>query len=67
MTLSDDNSERLTELQHSRRPLPERLVPAMKEHLQILDTLQAGNPEAAMQAVRHHLAQTLRWWGAVDA
>jgi DNA-binding FadR family transcriptional regulator len=39
----------------------------MKEHLQILDTLQAGNPEAAMQAVRHHLAQTLRWWGAVDA
>jgi len=66
MTIYEENCDRINVLQHSRRPLPERIVPAMKEHLQILDTLQAGNPEAAMQAVRHHLAQTLRWWGAVD-
>ncbi|XOT95027.1 FCD domain-containing protein, partial [Alcaligenes pakistanensis] len=67
ITIYEENCDRINVLQHSRRPLPERIVPAMKEHLQILDTLQAGNPEAAMHAVRHHLAQTLRWWGAVDA
>ncbi|WP_417276415.1 GntR family transcriptional regulator [Castellaniella sp.] len=57
------NHDRITVLQLSRRLLPERIIPAMDEHLQILDAVLQGREEAAMQAVRGHLAGTLRWWG----
>jgi len=57
------NHDRITVLQLSRRLLPERIIPAMDEHLQILDAVLQGREEAAMRAVRLHLAGTLRWWG----
>lgn len=57
------NYDRITVLQLSRRLLPERIIPAMDEHLQILDAILDGQEESAMQAVRLHLAGTLRWWG----
>lgn len=57
------NHDRITVLQLSRRLLPERIIPAMDEHLQILDAILQGREDAAMLAVRQHLAGTLRWWG----
>ena len=57
------NHDRITVLQQSRRLLPERIVPAMDEHLCIIDAILARRGADAMQAVRDHLAGTLRWWG----
>ena len=57
------NYDRITVLQQSRRLLPERIIPAMDEHLRIIDAVLAGHEEDAMRAVRAHLAGTLRWWG----
>ena len=57
------NHDRITVLQQSRRLLPERIIPAMDEHLRIIDAVLAGREEDAMRAVRAHLADTLRWWG----
>ena len=57
------NRDRITVLQQSRRLLPERIVPAMDEHLLIIDAILEGRPHDAVQAVRDHLAGTLRWWG----
>ncbi len=57
------NHDRITVLQQSRRLLPERIIPAMDEHLRIIDAVLAGREEDAMRAVRAHLAGTLRWWG----
>lgn len=60
------NHDRITVLQLSRRLLPERIVPAMDEHLRILDAILQGQERTAMEAVRLHLAGTLRWWGVVE-
>jgi len=57
------NYDCITVLQQSRRLLPERIIPAMDEHLRIIDAVLAGHEEDAMRAVRAHLAGTLRWWG----
>ncbi len=57
------NYDRITVLQQSRRLLPERIIPAMEEHLRIIDAVLAGHEEDAMRAVRAHLSGTLRWWG----
>jgi DNA-binding GntR family transcriptional regulator len=57
------NYDRITVLQQSRRLLPERIIPAMDEHLRIIDAVLAWHEEDAMRAVRAHLAGTLRWWG----
>jgi len=57
------NHDRITVLQQSRRFLPERIIPAMDEHLRIMDAILDGQEDAAMQAVRRHLSGTLRWWG----
>ncbi|CAM3787150.1 GntR family transcriptional regulator [Castellaniella denitrificans] len=57
------NHDRITVLQQSRRLLPERIIPAMDEHLRIIDAVLAGREEDAMRAVRAHLSGTLRWWG----
>jgi DNA-binding GntR family transcriptional regulator len=58
-----NNHDRITVLQLSRRLLPERIIPAMDEHMRILDAILDGKEAAAMQAVRTHLAGTMRWWG----
>ncbi|MHA3904791.1 GntR family transcriptional regulator [Castellaniella sp. WN] len=57
------NYDRITVLQQSRRLLPERIIPAMDEHLRIIDAVLAGREEDAVRAVRAHLSGTLRWWG----
>ena len=57
------NHDRITVLQLSRRLLPERIVPAMDEHLQIIDAVLSGDADVAVRAVRTHLTGTLRWWG----
>lgn len=57
------NHDRITVLQLSRRLLPERIIPAMDEHLRIIDAVLASKEEGAMKAVRSHLRGTLRWWG----
>lgn len=59
----DDNRDRITVLQQSRHFLPERIVPAMTEHLHIIDAILTGQTQEAMAAVRQHMAGTLRWWG----
>jgi len=57
------NRERIRIMQNSRPLLPDRIVPAMEEHLVILDAISGQRPDAAEQAVRDHCRQTLRWWG----
>lgn len=57
------NRERIRIMQNSRPLLPDRIVPAMEEHLAILDAIEAGHAEVAAHAVRDHCRQTLRWWG----
>jgi DNA-binding GntR family transcriptional regulator len=57
------NRDRISVLQHSRPLLPDRIVPAMEEHLAILDAIDSGDEHAAADAVRRHFIQTLRWWG----
>lgn len=60
-----NNCDRITVMQHSRRLLPERIIPAMEEHLLIIDAILGGAEEDAIRAVRHHFARTLHWWGIV--
>ncbi|CAM5779281.1 GntR family transcriptional regulator [Castellaniella caeni] len=62
-----NNLDRIIVLQRSRRLLPERIIPAMDEHMKIIDAVLDGQAEEAMQAVRDHLSGTLRWWGVLNA
>ncbi len=59
------NRDRISVIQHSRPLLPDRIVPAMEEHLQIMDAIAGGNEEQAAAEVRDHFRQTLRWWGII--
>lgn len=61
----DRNRDRISVIQHSRPLLPDRIVPAMEEHLGIMDAIAAGDEERAAAAVRDHFRQTLRWWGII--
>ncbi len=60
------NRDRISVIQHSRPLLPDRIVPAMEEHLAILDAVASGDEQRAADAVRNHYRQTLRWWGIID-
>lgn len=59
------NRDRISVIQHSRPLLPDRIVPAMHEHLAIMDAIAAGDEERAAAVVRDHFRQTLRWWGII--
>lgn len=59
------NRDRISVMQHSRPLLPDRIIPAMGEHLAILDAVAGGDENAAAAAVRDHFRQTLRWWGII--
>jgi len=59
------NRDRISVMQHSRPLLPDRIIPAMEEHLLILDALASGDETMAAAAVRNHYHQTLRWWGII--
>jgi DNA-binding GntR family transcriptional regulator len=58
-----ENRNRIAVIQHSRPMLQDRIVPAMREHLTIIDALDAGDIQGAVAAIDVHLVQTLRWWG----
>jgi len=57
------NRMRIAIIQNARPFLQVRIVSAMEEHLAIIDALEQGDAEAAVQAISDHCAQTLRWWG----
>lgn len=59
------NRDRISVIQHSRPLLPDRIVPAMEEHLAILDAISSGDEQLAADEVRKHFRQTLRWWGII--
>lgn len=59
------NRDRISVIQHSRPLLPDRIVPAMEEHMAIMDAIADGDEERAAATVRDHFRQTLRWWGII--
>lgn len=59
------NRDRISVIQHSRPLLPDRIVPAMVEHIAILDAIASGDEQRAAGEVRSHFRQTLRWWGII--
>ena len=50
-------------IQNTRPFLPDRIVPAMREHLAIIDAVERRDAEAAVAAIAEHYRTTLRWWG----
>ena len=42
-------------------------MPALEEHLAILDAIRRGDAEGADAATAAHAQQSLRWWGILDA
>ena len=57
------NRDRIAVIQNTRAFLPDRIVPAMREHLAIIDALERRDAEAAVAAIADHYRTTLRWWG----
>lgn len=58
-----ENRDRIAVIQNSRAFLPARIVSAMREHLDIIAALEAGNADAAQNAILTHLTNSLGWWG----
>jgi DNA-binding GntR family transcriptional regulator len=59
------NRDRIAVIQVARPFLHDRIASAMQEHLAIIDALERRDEGAAVQGIRHHYRQTLRWWGIV--
>jgi DNA-binding GntR family transcriptional regulator len=57
------NRNRIAVIQNTRPFLPDRIVPAMREHLAIIDALDRRDDEAAVASIADHCRTTLRWWG----
>jgi DNA-binding GntR family transcriptional regulator len=57
------NRNRIAVIQNSRPFLPDRIVPAMREHLAIIEALVRRDAEAAVAGIAEHCRLTLRWWG----
>jgi DNA-binding GntR family transcriptional regulator len=57
------NRDRIAVIQNTRPFLPDRIVPAMREHLAIIGALERRDPDAAVAAIAEHYRLTLRWWG----
>ena len=57
------NRDRIAVIQNTRPFLPDRIVPAMREHLAIIEALERRDAEAAVAAIAEHYRMTLRWWG----
>lgn len=60
-----ENRNRIAVIQNTRPFLPDRIALAMTEHLAILDAIEAGDADGATAGIRHHLHNTLRWWGVL--
>jgi len=54
-------------MQRSRPQPPDRVVPALEEHVAILEAIRRGDAEGADKATAVHAQQSLRWWGILDA
>lgn len=61
------NRDRIAVVQNTRPFLPDRIVPAMQEHLAIIAALEAQDAEEAVAAIDLHSRSTLRWWGILEA
>lgn len=61
------NRDRIAVVQNTRPFLPDRIVPAMQEHLAIIEALARRDAEAAADAIQVHYRSTLRWWGILEA
>jgi Tfp pilus assembly ATPase PilU len=59
------NRDRIAVIQTSRPFLPDRIVPAMREHLAIIDALERRDAEAAVAAIGLPYRKTLRRWGSL--
>ena len=57
------NRDRISVIQNTRPFLPDRIVPAMREHLAIIDALERADVAATVAAIAEHYRLTLRWWG----
>ncbi|WP_299905510.1 GntR family transcriptional regulator [uncultured Paracoccus sp.] len=57
------NRNRIAIIQNARNFLPDRVRPAMQEHLEIITALESGDSMAVTDCIDHHLKLTLRWWG----
>ena len=57
------NRDRIAVIQKTRPFLPDRILPAMREHLAIIEALERRDAEAAVAQIAVHYRQTLRWWG----
>ena len=60
------NRDRIAVIQNTRPFLPDRIVPAMHEHLAIIDALERRDAEEAVAAIDAHYRTTLRWWGILE-
>lgn len=58
-----DNRDRIAVIQNQRPFLADRIIPAMTEHLAIIDALEARDLPQIQHAIWDHLINTLRWWG----
>lgn len=61
------NRDRIAVIQNTRPFLPDRIVPAMQEHLAIIGALERRDAEEAVEMIRVHYHSTLRWWGIFEA
>lgn len=57
------NRDRIAVIRNAGPFLPDRIVPAMEEHLIIIDALARRDTTAVIDAVRRHARHTLRWLG----
>lgn len=57
------NRIRIAIIQNSRPFVRNRILPAMDEHLAIIDALQDRDAERAVHAIGLHFDNTLEWWG----
>ncbi len=58
-----ENRDRIAVIQNTRPFLADRVASAMREHLAILDAIDAADTARAAHEIREHLRHTLRWWG----
>jgi DNA-binding GntR family transcriptional regulator len=61
------NRDRIAVIQNTRPFLPDRIVPAMHEHLAIIEALRRRDAEETVAAIDAHYRTTLRWWGILEA
>ncbi|UUP18972.1 GntR family transcriptional regulator [Nitratireductor thuwali] len=64
--LYDENRTRIAIIQNTRAFVPNRVVSAMEEHLAVISALETRDADAAADAIRLHLQNTLQWWGVPD-